>query len=261
MASVRFFGPDTDAYVDSVQRHAAEFTAQTGLDLELTIIPSDEYFSNAIHPYLEGEGAADVFMSGPVLLWEHLPGGYVEPLNEHLAKAGSDFDLADFFPALIASNRWTGRFGDALGKGALLEIPVNYEAYNLAYVPAHLETHKIELPRTWPDYFAAAALLKQRSNGAINGFAQRGIQVWHTMYTGFATQLWAYGGRDWGDFYAVARRLVEGDARVLVTPATNYRRLADRWVRALRSAYAGDEDVAEALERAGADIDQLVGAR
>ena len=199
MASVRFFGPDTDAYVDSVQRHAAEFTAQTGLDLEFRIIPSDEYFSNAIHPYLEGEGAADVFMSGPVLLWEHLPGGYVEPLDEHLAKAGSDFDLADFFPALIASNRWTGRFGDALGKGALLEIPVNYEAYNLAYVPAHLETHKIELPRTWPDYFATAALLKQRSNGAINGFAQRGIQVWHTMYTGFATQLWAYGGRDFVD--------------------------------------------------------------
>ncbi len=52
------------------------------------------------------------------------------------------------------------------------------------------------MPRTWPDYFAAASLIQQRSRGAVHGFAQRGVQVWHTMYTGFATQLWAYGGSD-----------------------------------------------------------------
>jgi multiple sugar transport system substrate-binding protein len=409
MAGVRFFGPDTDAFVDSVVRHADEFRSETGLDLDLRIIPSDEYFSNAIHPYLEGEGAVDVFMSGPVLLWEHLPGGYVEPLDEHLADASADFDIGDFFPALIASNRWTGRFGDSLGSGSLWEIPVNYEAYNLAYVPAHLEKYGIDVPKTWPDYFAAANLIQERSGGAVRGFAQRGIQVWHTMYTGFATQLWAYGGRDfengrcaiaspasvkattdfigalrksgppdllnqrwyelamdfcqgrygfivdsdhyqafyenpkmsviagrtgyaqppvgptgirasnmwtwslvmnarsrdkasawrfiewaagkrfllrsafegnmnptrkstwndaryietsrgWADFYTVARQLVERDAKVLVTPASDYIKLADRWVRGLRSAFAGDEGVAEALEHAAQDIDRIVGA-
>lgn len=407
---VRFLGPDTDAFVDSVVRHAGEFREQTGLPLDLRIIPSDAYFSNAIHAYLEGDGAADVFMSGPVLLWEHLPGGYVEPLDEHLAGASDAFDLDDFFPALISSNRWTGRFGDALGSGHLWEMPVNYEAYNIAYVPAHLERHGIAVPQTWAEYFAAARLVQERSGGAVRGFAQRGIQVWHTMYTGFATQLWAYGGRDfengkcaiaspesvsattdfiealrvagppdflnqrwyelamdfcqakyalivdsdhyqafyenpqmsliagrtgyapppagpagirasnmwtwslvmnarsrdkqgawrfiewaagkaflrrsafegnmnptrrstwddpryveaaagWGDFYAVARRLVEQDARVLVTPASNYLKIADRWVRGLRSAFAGDESVRTALENAAHDIDLIAEAR
>jgi multiple sugar transport system substrate-binding protein len=196
MATVNFFGPDTDAFVDSVQRHAGEFTAETGLDLNLRIIPSDEYFSNKIHSYLDGAAAADVFMSGPVLLWEHVEAGYVEPLDSHVAGAGAAFDIGDFFPSLISSNRWTGRFGDALGSGPLWEIPVNYEAYNLAYVPAHLERHGIEIPETWEQYFAASRLMQERSGGAVRGFAQRGVQVWHTMYTGYATQFWSYGARD-----------------------------------------------------------------
>ena len=72
MTAVRFLGPDTDAYVASVERHAGEFEERTGLELDIRIIPSDEYFSNKIHHLLEGESAADVYMSGPVLLWEHV---------------------------------------------------------------------------------------------------------------------------------------------------------------------------------------------
>jgi multiple sugar transport system substrate-binding protein len=409
MPSVRFTAPDTDAYVDSVQRHIAEFTAETGIEAIVRIVPSDLYFSNDIHHLLEGEDAADVYTSGPVLLWEHIAAGYVEPLDDYLANASDTFDAADFFDALIASNRWTGRFGDPLGKGPLWEIPVNFEAYNLAYVPETLARLGVEPPGTWRQFFDAAAEVKARSRGAVQGFAQRGIQVWHTMYTGYATQFWTYGARDfdadgrcaiaspegvaattdfidalrvagppdwlnqrwyelamdfcadrygfivdsdhyiafyedaaksaikgrtgyalpptgpggqrasnmwtwslvmnarsrnkqnawrfiewaagkpfllrssfegnmnptrrstwdsdrfrdlasgWGDFYTVARRLVEHDARVLVTPTPRYLRLADRWVRALRSAYAGDEGVAEALEAAAADIDRIVG--
>lgn len=49
MTAVRFLGPDTDAYVASVERHAREFEERTGLELDIRIIPSDEYFSNKIH--------------------------------------------------------------------------------------------------------------------------------------------------------------------------------------------------------------------
>jgi multiple sugar transport system substrate-binding protein len=406
-SSVRFFGPDTDAFVDSVVRHADEFRQSTGLGLDLQIIPSDLYFSNEIHGYLDGEDRADVYMSGPVLLWEHVGAEYVEPLDPFLARAGADFDVDDFFAPLLKSNRWTAKFGDRLGAGALWEIPVNCETYNLAYVPALLEQHGCEVPRTWDQFFATAGLLQRKSQATTRGFAQRGTQVWHTMYTGYATQFWAYGARDfddrgkcaiasadgiaatqafveglrrggpadwlnqrwyelamdfsagryglivdsdhyvafyeldpksavkgkvgyalpplgpsghresnmwtwslvmnarsrnkenawrfiewaagkqfllraafegnmdptrrstwddplfrrlasqWGDFYAVARRLIEHDARVLITPVRNYREVGERWVRALRSAFAGDEGVAEALESAAADIDAM----
>lgn len=43
-----------------------------------------------------------------------------------------------------------------------------------------------------------------------------------------------------------------------MTPAPNYIAIAERWVAALRSAYAGSEGTAEALERAAADIDELM---
>lgn len=410
MTSVRFLAPDTDAFVDSVLRHADEFESATGLQLEPQIIPSDEYFSNDIHGYLTASEPPDVYMSGPVLLWEHIGAGLVEPLDRFVDGADA-FDISDFFDSLVRSNRWTGRFGDPLGHGSLWEVPVNCEAYNLAYLPQALERHDLPVPTTWSEYFATATKLQQRSGGQQRGFAQRGIQVWHTMYTGYASQFWAYGGRDfddagrcaisasegvaatsdfiealraagppswldqrwyelamdfcagsygmivdsdhyvafyeapesavrgqvayaptpagpdgrrvssmwtwslvmnarsvykdrawrfmewassspfllraafegnmnptrrsiwdderfadlaagWGAFPSVARGLIEHDARVLVTPASNYLQIGDRWVQGIRAAYSGEITVAEALEAAARDIDELVaGAR
>src|SRR5215212_2293139 len=143
MGTVRYLAPDTDAYVASVKQHAAEFETRTGHRLEIRILDSDEYLANRIGPRLNGDDAADVFMSGPVLLWEHVGAGLVEPLDEHLADVDGDFDLADFLPRLLEVNRWTGRPGDPLGAGPLLEIPVNCESYNLAYVPDILTAHEV----------------------------------------------------------------------------------------------------------------------
>ena len=64
----------------------------------------------------------------------------------------------------------------------------------------------------------------------------------------------------WGAFYDVARTLVERDASVLVTPAANYLEIAGRWVQALLDAYSGRAEIADALARAAADIDELVAA-
>jgi multiple sugar transport system substrate-binding protein len=197
--SVRFLGPDTDAYVASVARHASEFEEQTGLSLEIQIVPSDEYFSSKIHHLLDGDAAADVYMSGPVLVWAHLAAGFVKPLDEFLERGSDAYDPADFVERLMLCNRWTGRFGDALGEGPLLEIPVNCESYNLAYVPTVLESAGLEVPATWEQYFAAARTVVETTGGRVRGFAQRGTNAWHTMYTGFATQFWSYGAADFED--------------------------------------------------------------
>src|SRR5436305_1806277 len=196
MSSVRFLGPDTDAYVASVQRHSSEFEEQTGLELDVRIVPSDLYFSNKIHHLLDGEDAADVYMSGPVLVWEHLAAGFVHPLDDFLERASGGYDAADFIDRLLACNRWSGRFGDPLGEGPLLEIPVNCESYNLAYVPAALEAADLDVPATWSEYFSAARTITEQNGGSVRGFGQRGTGAWHTMYTGFATQFWSYGASD-----------------------------------------------------------------
>jgi multiple sugar transport system substrate-binding protein len=72
---------------------------------------------------------------------------------------------------------------------------VNWESYNLAYVPEILAGADVGLPGTWAEYLAAATAIAARVPGT-RGFGQRGAAAWHTVYTGFATQLWSCGGRD-----------------------------------------------------------------
>ena len=82
MTTVRYLAPDTDAFVASVERHRDEFERSTGHRLQIDILASDVYYANEIHEHLAGDDPADVYMSGPVLLWEHLTGGFVEPLDD-----------------------------------------------------------------------------------------------------------------------------------------------------------------------------------
>ncbi|GAB3614488.1 ABC transporter substrate-binding protein [Humibacter ginsengisoli] len=196
---VRFISPDNDAYVASVARHIDEFEARTGESAVLEIIPETEYVTNsldALRSRLRGESAPDVYVSGPVSMWKLAGEGLVEPLDDYLDGCADDYHPIDFIPQLMAANRWTGRRGDSLGHGPLLEIPVNWETYNLAYLPEVLERAGLsEPPATWADYFAAANRIAEGVPG-VRGFAQRGTDTWHTMYTGFATQAWSYGGTD-----------------------------------------------------------------
>ena len=191
MSQITFFAPDTDAYVSSVMKHVPEYEQLTGDTVRLRIIDSDTYFSNDIHAQLGEPDGADVFMSGPVLAWEHLAAGFVEPLDDYVARARDEYDFSDFLPNLIVPNTWSGAFGTPLGEGPLLGIPVNCESYNLAYDRGRLETLGLDVPRTWTEYFDAARRIAR--SGAQRGFAQRGEQVWHTMYTGFASQFWSEG--------------------------------------------------------------------
>lgn len=198
MGEIRFLGCELDAYCASVARHVHEFEESSGHRVHVQLIDSDEYYTNKLDRYLGGDEPADVYVSGPVLVWEQLGAGFVEPLDAFLERAGSGYDPDDFLAPLLKFNRWGGRFGEPLGEGPLLELPVNCESYNLAYVPEILDRAGVRVPLTWPEYFAAAGQITADAAPA-RGFAQRGENVWHTIYTGFASQLWAYGGRDFDE--------------------------------------------------------------
>jgi multiple sugar transport system substrate-binding protein len=204
VAHITFLAPDTDAYVASVQRHVTEYEQASGDSVDIEIMDTDRYFSNDIQHRLAATEPIDVFMSGPVLLWQHVGAGLVEPLDSYLASASAGYDFADFFPSLIEANRWTGAFGSPLGVGPLLEIPVNCESYNLAFNEAVLAELGMEPPTTWDEYFAMAREITARTGGRTHGFAQRGADVWHTMYTGYATQFWSQGARDFDENGACA---------------------------------------------------------
>jgi multiple sugar transport system substrate-binding protein len=135
MAQVRFLGCDNDVFCSSVVAHAAEFEHMSGHKVTAQLLGNDYYYANKLDEYLGGDSPADVYMSGPVLAWEQLGLGFVRPLDEFVRRASPGYDFTDFFDRLIRGSRWTGHFGDSLGDGPLLAIPVNWESYNLAYLP------------------------------------------------------------------------------------------------------------------------------
>lgn len=222
MGKITFFAPDTDAFADSVIRHIEEYKEKTNDEVKLRIIPSDEYFSNRIQPYLEQRDGADVYMSGPVLLWEHIGAGYVQELDEFIRRADDGFCADDFLPILLQANRWTGKFLQPLGTGPLLGIPVNCESYNISYHKEVLERLGLNVPKTWKEYYGTAYKVAQNVPN-IYGFAQRGAQAWHTMYTGFATQFWSEGGVD---FLPNGRCAIASPVAVKIT---------EEFIRALRA--------------------------
>jgi multiple sugar transport system substrate-binding protein len=195
MAELRFLGCDNDVFCSNVKAYAAEFERASGHKLTVELLDNDFYYANKLADYLGKENPADVYMSGPVLVWEQLGQGFVRPLDEFVRRASDGYDFGDFFGRLIQGSRWSGHFADRVGNGPLLAIPVNWESYNLAYLPEILAEAGADVPQTWPDYFAAARAISQRVAG-VTGFGQRGAEAWHTVYTGFATQLWSCGGRD-----------------------------------------------------------------
>jgi hypothetical protein len=44
-------------------------------------------------------------MSGPVLVWEHLAAGFVQPLDEFLERSSESYEAGDFVERLLACNR------------------------------------------------------------------------------------------------------------------------------------------------------------
>ena len=177
MTTVRFLGPDTDAYVASVQRHAAEFEEQTGHRLEIRDRPERPLLLEPDRAPARRRRAppTSTCRAGARLGAPRRRASSSRSTTSSRARATATTS-ADFFEPLLGCNRWSGRFGDPLGEGPLLEIPVNCESYNLAYVPDVLERAGVDVPQTWDEYFAAARTIVERTDGAVRGFGQRGTE-------------------------------------------------------------------------------------
>ena len=85
MADVRFLGCDQDAFCAVWPGTSASLRRLQVTGSMSRLIDNDEYFTNKLAPYLDGEDPADVYMSGPVLMWEQLGAGRVEPLDPFLS--------------------------------------------------------------------------------------------------------------------------------------------------------------------------------
>ena len=192
---VRFLGPDTDAYVASVERHAPEFEERTGLELDVRIVPSDLYFSNGIHHLLDGDGAADVYMSGPVLCGSTSP-----PVSSGRSTISSTGRATGATPATSST---APRLQPLDGP---LRRPARRRA--AARGPGQL---RVVQPRVRPGGSRRGGRRRARRPGTSTSTSARDDRerrrrvprlrpardcgVAHDVH-GFATQFWSCGGRD-----------------------------------------------------------------
>lgn len=160
---------------------AADFTAETGVEVEILGVPHDNMHQQFLSDAISGAGAYDVLMVDQPWVAEFAANGYLVPLDERISGA----DVSDFVPGSLDTVTYEG---ELYGLPFLVHNLVTY------YRPSLLEAAGIdEPPTTWDEYRAAAAALTDSAAG-----------VWGTMIPGnkdgeVATRFQSYVQQAGGD--------------------------------------------------------------
>ena len=183
-------GLNKHPFTESLLPLIPEFRRLTGINVEYLILPEAEYFTKLVADLSQQRGEFSVIMTGPMRNWQYVPPDWILPLDGFLNNAKLTdpnwFKLDDFYPALIAANRWNGKTGGGVGEGSLYSIPVLAESYILAYRKDIFDQYNIKVPTTLEEMAEAAALVKK--NAGIPG--HRGPRHTHRGMHGYRLPQW-----------------------------------------------------------------------
>jgi len=198
---VLFISLNKHPYTEALIPQIPAFEKLTGIKVDYSILGEEEYFEKLIIGLSTRSKTLDVFMTGPQLNWGYIDAGWVEPLDDFLddqAYVPEDYRIDDFYPSLLAANRWNKEPGrDNLGTGSLWAIPIQVETYILAYRKDWAEKANVGPPQTYDELYPFAQKLSRAGNKY--GIIARGLGTWPTINTGFITGFSSCGGVDFDD--------------------------------------------------------------
>ena len=169
---------------EGIQALLPEFTAATGIEVELEVVPESDITAKMLLEFSSGSGRYDVVQNNIIYIPGFLKAGYIAPLDELASKFPKDYDKADFVPGYLNTN---------IIDGKLYGLPVYGESTFLMYRKDLFEEYGIAPPKTFAEVTAAAKTVKEKSNGEIAGITMRGAQGIQNVYV-WAGWLWGYGG-------------------------------------------------------------------
>ncbi|MCW5708307.1 sugar ABC transporter substrate-binding protein [Shinella sp.] len=169
---------------DGIQALLPEFTAATGIEVELEVVPESDITAKMLLEFSSGSGRYDVVQNNIIYIPGFLKAGYIAPLDELAGKFPADYDKADFVPGYLNTN---------IVDGKLYGLPVYGESTFLMYRKDLFEEYGIAPPKSFGEVTAAAKTIKEKSNGAVAGITMRGAQGIQNVYV-WAGWLWGYGG-------------------------------------------------------------------
>ena len=194
-------GLNKHPYTESLLPLIPEFEALTGIKVEYLILPENEYGSKLTADLSQQRGEFTAIMAGAMRNWAFVTPGWMVPLEQFLNDPKmtdrSWYKLEDFFPGLIAANRWNGKLAGGTGEGPLWSIPVMSESYVLAYRKDIFDRYKIKVPRTYEEMAEAARLVKK--NAGIDGLVSRGTPNFPTIATGYLSGVKSYTDGKWAE--------------------------------------------------------------
>lgn len=194
-------GMNKHPFTESLLPLIPQFRSLTGIKVDYLILPENEYFTKLAADLSQQRGEFSVIMTGPMRNWEYVTADWILPLDDFLNNPQltdlSWFKLDDFYPALVAANRWDGKIGGGVGSGPLYSIPVLEESYILAYRKDIFDQYKIKVPTTIEEMAEAARLVKQ--NAGIPGIVARGTPSVATIGTGFLSGIKSYTDGQWNE--------------------------------------------------------------
>lgn len=192
-------------YSESLIGLLPAFEELTGMKVGYEILAEEEYFEKLRLELSTGTGQYDVFMTGPMLEWEYVAAGWMEPLEAYMAdETKTDmpyYQEEDFYQALLAANRWNMNVGSGLGEGHQWAIPVMVETYVIPYRADLLEEYGLEVPKTLPEMKAVAVAMKENNTDEnFYGVVTRGLRTMATVATGYLSTMMSYSETPMADF-------------------------------------------------------------
>ena len=169
---------------DAVRKALPDFTAATGIEVDLEVVPEADSVPKMMLEFSAGSGRYDVVEASSIHVQGFVGSKYITPLDELATKYGQFYDKTDFVPTYLKPN---------VVEGKLYGLPLFGESSFLMYRKDLFEQYGIAVPETFDAIEAAAKTVKDKSNGEIVGITMRGQQGIQGVYI-WASYLWGMGG-------------------------------------------------------------------
>lgn len=171
-------GPDSS---DWLRKVAEGFTAETGIQVNFIEQGQNGYFTNLTNQLVAGTDTFDLAVTNSTYVGPWAYAGYIEPLDEYMAKFSPDYNAAD----LAFSYQIDGK---------TFALPYSISAHFLYYRSDLISDDQV--PKTWDELLALAKQFTQSHNSSsptpygLAWTAKAGPEQPKTFYN----YLWSLGG-------------------------------------------------------------------
>jgi len=179
---------------DAIKELVPEFEEQTGIKVNLDILPYPTLQEKQFTAVTQQSGAYDIVHVDCVWMGQYAGQGWLEPVTDFVDQTDPEvLQLEDFHPRFLDEQ--------CVWDDVLYGLPFINAVHTLYYLPEIFEKYDLEVPQTWDELYETAKVIteKEGENGiyGVTFMGKRGVQ----LLCNFVGMLGAYGGNFYDENY------------------------------------------------------------